>query len=474
MPENKLLKSLNFCSFTLTSIVILVAPWLFGSWEMWWFWSMAALLFTSTAFFALWIIITPAAETKPLNRKILIPLLSFVPFLVYAFTRACLSDVYMDAERSFLMFFLPFILGIQIMFGFTDKQRRLLWRLILVDLFLLGTYGIINHFVTNNMKVLFADGYEQYYKDNRATGTYFCPDHFSGIMELAICMCVGVIMTRKKAWSRKIFPAILSVVALIGIILSKSRGGGLSIILVSIACIIWGFSQWRPAKAWYYRSIALTFTILTLLLLGAIVRQYDVPGLTGYIERFSTYFGWEHNRDKPRDEIIADLSVRLRQTSRGNMMSGAYDAWKTSPVFGIGAGMHQNLWPHFSTSQDGDRNTGKRPTYSWTTRHSYEAHNDWLQLLEEYGIVGFILFIIPLTIVFTCLLRLRRETHAAALGAVLAIVCMGFHSLGDFNLQMPATTWLLTAIIAVPFGRMSKMEEETSADYHKTTRTINQ
>lgn len=474
MPMNKLSKILNPCSFTLTSIVILVAPWLFGSWEMWWFWSMAALLFISTTCFALQIIIAPAEETKSLNRRILFPLLSFVPFLVYAFTRACLSDVYMDAERSFLMFFLPFILGMQIIFGFTGKQRRLLWRLILVDLFLLGTYGIINHFVTHNKKVLFADGYEQYYKDNRVTGTYFCPDHFAGIMELAFCMCLGVIMTRKKTWDRKIFPVILVIVSLIGIILSKSRGGGLSIVLTSVACIIWGFSEWRPAKAWYYRSIALLFAILILLLAGAIVKQYNVPGLTGYIERFASYFGWEHNKNKPSAEIIADLSVRLRQTSRGNMMSGAYDAWKTSPVFGIGAGMHQNLWPHFSTSQDGDRNTGKRPTYSWTSRHSYEVHNDWLQLLEEYGIVGLVLFIAPLTIIFICLLRLRRETHTAALGAILAIVCMSFHSLGDFNLQMPATTWLLTAIITIPFGRISNTEEEISADYHKATRTINQ
>jgi 4-amino-4-deoxy-L-arabinose transferase-like glycosyltransferase len=38
------------------------------------------------------------------------------------------------------------------------------------------------------------------------------------------------------------------------------------------------------------------------------------------------------------------------------------------------------------------------------------------------------------------------EYAAAALPALLAMV---FHSLGDFNLQMPATTWLLASLTAL-------------------------
>ena len=38
------------------------------------------------------------------------------------------------------------------------------------------------------------------------------------------------------------------------------------------------------------------------------------------------------------------------------------------------------------------------------------------------------------------------------LPAILAIVAMSFHSLGDFNLQMPATTWIFGAMLALPLG----------------------
>jgi hypothetical protein len=39
---------------------------------------------------------------------------------------------------------------------------------------------------------------------------------------------------------------------------------------------------------------------------------------------------------------------------------------------------------------------------------------------------------------------------------------MAFHSLGDFNLQMPATTWILAAIISVTVAVIVRPQERTS------------
>ena len=44
--------------------------------------------------------------------------------------------------------------------------------------------------------------------------------------------------------------------------------------------------------------------------------------------------------------------------------------------------------------------------------------------------------------------------YPLALGGLLSFVGMAVHSLGDFNLQMPATAWLLGAIIAVSVGEI--------------------
>lgn len=438
---------LSWTAFALATGVVLLGPWLYGSWEMWWFWPMTTLLFLSTACFALRLVITAGESSiMEINRRkqagFLV--LSFIPFLLYALIRWIMSDVYMDAERSFLLHFLPFLLGIQIIGGFSETQRKALYMLILIDLLCLGAYGLSNHFITHNTYVLFFKGYSQYFVDNRATGTYFCPDHFSGIMELAFCLGSAILITRKVEWQPKLFAGVLVLIALAGVILSKSRGGGMAIIVVCLSALIWGLSQRRKMIRWYYRFFSIAFITLSILLFFAT----DTP----YTLRFKSYFISPEMRGKPLEEKSHAIAVKLRLTARGHMYTGAIRAWKTAPWLGIGPGMHQNLWPHFDNSQDGDRETGKWPTYQYTAQVSYEVHSDWIQLLEEYGIIGVLLFCFPAYVTFSLLLKSRKCEHAVGLGAVLAFVCMTFHSFGDFNLQMPATTWMLASIIAIPLS----------------------
>ena len=40
------------------------------------------------------------------------------------------------------------------------------------------------------------------------------------------------------------------------------------------------------------------------------------------------------------------------------------------------------------TSTDGDRSAYRWPTFPNNYYHSFEAYNDWVQLLEEYGLIG--------------------------------------------------------------------------------------
>ena len=140
--------------------------------------------------------------------------------------------------------------------------------------------------------------------------------------------------------------------------------------------------------------------------------------------------------------------------------------------------MHQNLWPHFAPSPDGDREAGIWPSMPNYDFHSYEVHSDWIQLLEEYGVIGLLLFLVPVSAWLGVLLfglyreegRWRRRDwrgrsspgFALILGGALAGVAMIFHSFGDFNLQMPATVWLLAAGVALPLAEVL-LEPETDA-----------
>jgi O-antigen ligase len=166
----------------------------------------------------------------------------------------------------------------------------------------------------------------------------------------------------------------------------------------------------------------------------------------------------------------------LKGDVRVQMVSGALRAWRTAPAFGIGPGMHQTLWPHFSASPDGDPDKGIWPSHPNTGFHSYEVHSDWVQLLEEYGIVGLVLFLAALALVLRWLWRgLRREEAAwregdwnpparsrffgVLVAGVLAAVAMILHSAVDFNLQMPATGWMLGAILGLAVGEAAHSEQ---------------
>jgi O-antigen ligase len=445
--------------FVLLATVLLIGPWLFGAWEMWWFWPLAGILFVATGCFAFRVVIGRAPDRKnnAAHRHTYL-LVSLVPFMCYALVRFAQTFVYMDAERSFLLFMLPVLIAVQIVFGMSGRQSVFLYRLIFFNLILLGMYGVTNHVIGKNTHVLWAQafgGYQTPYL--RATGSYFCPDHFSGIMEILFCLATGLLLDRaSRRWLRwTAFAA--AALAVVGVVLSKSRGGGLTILILLPVIFVTGFSQWPVRLRWRLRAAALG--IIALALAG-----FTVLGQT-YMTRFSRYFEWEKSRGQAWEERQDALIERLKQTSRGRMIPAAVRAWKSRPWLGIGPGMHQNVWPHIAPTPDGDRERGIWPSQLNTNFHSYEVHSDWIQLLEEYGALGFLLFLWPavsltgllanslrrseLTAESICTARTLHGDRAPVMGALLALLAMAFHSLGDFNLQMPATGWMFAALIAI-------------------------
>jgi len=464
---------LSQMAFWLLAGAVLISPWLFGAWEMWWFWPFACLIFLSTAAFSLRLVLGAVSSKSGIagaeqerNPARLVVLLLFVVFLCYACVRFLGANVFLDAERSFLLFLTPFLVGIQVVHGFTARQRRLLFMMVLADLFLLGLYGLVNHRLTGSASVLWREGHEQYLRENRATGSYFCPDHFSGIMELALSLGLSLLVTRRVRWTWKLCGGAISAVAVAGVLLSKSRGGGLTLAVIAVVILAWGFRRYRASvRTWWRLSLACAMAIAVLLL----------AGLGGsYTARFTAFFKKEPVGHPAAATIVGRTWDAARLSTRGRMIAGALRAWRTAPVFGIGPGMHQILWPHFSATSDGDADLGVWPSQTNPKIHSYEVHSDWVQLLEEYGIVGLVLFALPVgaaawLLHSACWRETRKKggrrfvvtdgtRHAIALGAFTACAAMAFHSLGDFNLQMPATTWLLASIASLGLFHATETE----------------
>ena len=167
---------LMLTGFVCVCIPVLAGPWLFGAWEMWWFWPLMMSIFMATLSLAVRLILA-ARRPRDTDRdhdgpgRAFYCLASFVPFLLYALIRALTTEVFMDAERTFLLFLGPFLIGILVVFGLNRPLLTLLYILVIVNLALLGLYGVINHVATGSSHVLWLPGYPQYTAEVRATGS---------------------------------------------------------------------------------------------------------------------------------------------------------------------------------------------------------------------------------------------------------------------------------------------------------------
>lgn len=248
----------------------------------------------------------------------------------------------------------------------------------------------------------------------------------------------------------------------------------MTLVVLCCGAMIWGFSQWPRSVRWCWRLVGTSSVVLILILL--------LQMFPSYVERFVSYGGLNQIQGSERQEPLYEaVWERLRRTSRGRMYGGAWRAWKSAPWIGIGPGMHQHLWTRFAASEDGDIENAIWPSLVNNYFHSYEVHSDWLQLLQEYGVAGFVLFLFPWALLFYVFHRRIRRTpveevslsrprgeivgdYALQLCGLLAFLSMSFHSLGDFNLQMPGTVWLFSFILGISLAAGTP---ESQAGFHR-------
>ncbi|MFU8780046.1 MAG: O-antigen ligase family protein [Kiritimatiellia bacterium] len=431
-----------------------IAPWFFGTWEMWWFWPFSAVLAGGMVFGGASLFL----RDGNFPARVLLSMGLCVPFLVYLLVRWWVSDaVFLDAERSVLLHITGVWVGVMSACFVRERHVSVLFGCLYVSLLCMAAYGIVNHVVAGSRLVLWAPRFEQY--AGRATGPYFCPDHFAGAMELLICMGLGLLLDRASCGARRLFGISGIVLGFIGAVMTLSRGSGMTLAVICGLVVVFGFYQWpKPVRhAW---RVVCCMLGLMLLLGGFLLAQ-------NYRHRFVTYGGLDRVAASADEPVGAQIIEKLRRTSRGRMFAGAWRSWQTAPWFGVGPGMHRHMWPAFAASADGDRAAGVWPTLLNDDFHSYEVHNDWLELLQEHGLVGIGLFLLAcagvVSIYVRSFVRIGRDWswHEFAymdappagyyllLSGMLAMGAMMFHSLGDFNLQMPGTVWMLSVLVGL-------------------------
>lgn len=120
----------------------------------------------------------------------------------------------------------------------------------------------------------------------------------------------------------------------------------------------------------------------------------------------------------------AHLGVTWSILDRVHLSLGTLGMWAEHPIIGNGAGSFAHLWPMFQDTDvrliPGLGYLGAQGSYTYISA----AHNDFLQIMASYGLIGFGLFSIAV------LWGVRGSTYA-----VIALGALGILSLGEFALQ---------------------------------------
>lgn len=111
------------------------------------------------------------------------------------------------------------------------------------------------------------------------------------------------------------------------------------------------------------------------------------------------------------------------------------------------------------------------PTLTWTpgtgSRVYRYAHNEYLQVLAELGIVGGVLLATLLATLLRRLYQRRRTGGAVSAGTLAATAALAFHAGFDFVWHIPAIPLLAAALVGLaspeaPAGRITQSAGETS------------
>lgn len=453
--------------------LLVLSPWCFGSVEMWWFWPMTALLaaacFCSGAATLLPVLRDETSWADRFRHRIptraFVAFAAWLPMVVYALARTGIRTpgggalVWMEAERSLLLFITPLALALVMMLSSRGRSRRVLMTVVLVNAAVMAVYSLINHFVTDDRMILWVGANDFDYR-GRLSAPFYCPNQAAAYFYIiASAFISGVFGKGAKARSVAVcvFGALLASAACA---LTLSRGGNAAFALALL--IVLPVLGLRGRRAWV-RVVCGAFMVAAVVSAAFAVRYTDNP-LMDRVKAHGIWRAWEESGDfgEFKDRFS---DVFWHGFDRGWYIGSALRAWESSPVIGIGPGQHTHRWAQFAATPDGVKpENGDPATLKWPRLlndgyHLYEVHSDWVQLLEEYGWIGVCLFLLGLVCTFAVVVACNASVCVPLFAAALV-----FHSFVDFSLQMPAVVWLAAFFTAEAVLGFRETDEPDSED----------
>jgi O-antigen ligase len=254
-------------------------------------------------------------------------------------------------------------------------------------------------------------------------------------MELLVPIPLVLALTRLAEDKIRVAAGVAAAIMVGTIFLSGSRGGMLAIFVELAVLGTLLFRQKRSIRV----AIGLgAFSVVLVVMLSWL-------GGKDLTARVST--------------ISAETRTEISGGMRLSIDRDALHMFRAKPVTGWGLGSFPVVYPQFRSF--------------YTDFFVNEAHNDYLQLLVETGILGFAVMLWFVIILYRTALNKIGNWMSDVTGAVTLACTLGFtgilvHSFFDFNLQIPANAALFyvfcTLAAAPPLLQRSRKRRPTSTE----------
>ena len=304
-------------------------------------------------------------------------------------------------------------------FPTTEKRQQFAWTLVALA-FLVSLFGILQYFTFNGklywLRPLPLGATTPF-------GPYVNANHFAGFAELTMPMGIAMALSGSIQRDKLALISLCAVLPLAALVLCGSRGG-LASFFLELALLGYLVGRRRGGKKLLLTAASLALAACLLLLWLGTGRM---------ISRLSTLSPEGISNDR-----------------RVSLFKDTWNIFVNHPWTGTGLGTLQAAYPRYATFYDG-----------LIVDH---AHNDYLELLADTGIIGGLCGLGFLAILFW---QARNNLRVAAtpmarsfyIGASSACVGLLVHSLVDFNLHIPSNALLfllLASLLTLPAERSNR------------------
>jgi len=252
-------------------------------------------------------------------------------------------------------------------------------------------------------------------------GPFFNRNSFAGYIDMVMPLTLGYSLTEMGLSRRFIYWSSFGVMNL-ALFLSLSRAG---ILVYSMAIFFLLLCLWLKNR--YSAAEMKTGYIWLFIIACLLVFLLEARSV---LARFNGFFS---------DDFFIIFG-------HGYSWIDILKMWRNFPFLGAGLGTFGSISGMYKASLS-------QASFTY-------AHNDYLQLLSETGLVGFILVALFFISYFNCVIKFWLKTNSpyifyVTLGGISSIIGMLVYSMLDFNLHIPANAILFFIIMGLIYKLVS-------------------